>query len=625
MVRTYRAEKHFIGQFEGRIKFLVLAIICAFLFLILILYKIQIIQGDWFQELARNNRVRKLVIPAPRGNIYDRKGVILADNRPSFNVEVIIEDVPKNKKDEIADNLSSILEIPKERILKKINLSRRVPYVPEIIVRDIDIETVSKIQEHREQFPGINIHPIPLREYKFKAHASHVIGYIGKISSSEYQKKRDSGYDINDYIGKMGIEKITEDYLKGTHGGMQVQVDNRGYLDKVLGVKEPVPGNHVYLTIDHHLQEYVERLLPESLAAISESSNDTPESSGAIIVMNVKNGNILAMASLPNFDPNLFVKPTSPKIITELFQSERKYLINKSIREVYPPGSTYKMLIGIAALESGGLTVADKYFCNGNFEFGKFTFHCWYRAGHGKLSIIEALRYSCNVFFYNVGSKILGIQQIHHWNDDFGFGQKTGIDLDGEEKGVNPGVKWKKKKFNLPWYPGDTVNISIGQGYMLVTPVQLACYVSAIANEGTLFKPNLIDKIVSNNGTVIKSYKPVIRKKIDISPQTIKIIKQGMKEVVQHQYGTGQKARVKNVLVSGKTGTIQMGTPSNRIHHAWFTGFAPSDDPEIAFVILVEHGTSGGTYAAPIASKIVDYYFNKLKYNGQSGEQLQNE
>ena len=350
-----------------------------------------------------------------------------------------------------------------------------------------------------------------------------------------------------------------------------------------------------------------------------------PERSGSIIVMNVKNGNILALSSFPNFDPNLFVKPTPAEIISELFQSKRKYLINKAIREIYPPGSTYKMLIGIAALESGGLTVADKYFCNGSFGFGKFTFHCWFRAGHGNLSIIEAIRYSCNVFFYNVGSKILGIHQIHEWNDNFGFGQYTGIDLDREAKGLNPGKKWKKEKLNLPWYPGDTVNISIGQGYMLVTPIQLSCYIAAIANEGILFKPNIIDKIVSNNGSVIKSYKPVIRKKIDISPETIKIIKQGMKEVVQHKYGTGKKARVKNVPVSGKTGTIQMGTPSNRIHHAWFSGFAPSDNPEIAFIVLLENATSGGTDAAPIASKIVDYYFNRIKYNGSSGEQLNDE
>ena len=605
MVRTYRAEKHFIGMFEGRIKFIALAVICVFLFLTLALYKIQVIQGDWFKELARNNRVRKLLIPAPRGNIYDRKGVILADNRPSFDVEVIIEDVPKNKKEDIAKQLSAIVKIPQEKILKKINLSRRVPYVPEIIVRDIDIAAVSKIQEHREQFPGININPVPIREYRFKSHASHIIGYIGRISSSEYKQKKNSGYDINDYIGKTGIEKVMEDYLKGIHGGMQVQVDNRGYLDKILGVKEPVAGNNVYLTIDHHLQKYIETLMPEQ--------------SGCIIVMDVKNGNILALASFPEFDPNLFVKPTPSKIINELFQSKRKYLINKAIREIYPPGSTYKMLIATAALESGGLTVGDKYFCNGSFNFGKFTFHCWYRAGHGSLSIVEALRYSCNVFFYNVGSKILGIQQIHKWNDNFGFGKKTGIDLDREAKGLNPSKKWKKETLNLPWYPGDTVNMAIGQGYMLVTPIQLACYVCAIANEGNLLKPKLIDKIVSNNGTVIKSFKPVVRKKIDISAQTIKIIKQGMKEVVQHKYGTGKKARVKNVPVSGKTGTIQMGTPAHRIHHAWFCGFAPSDDPEIAFVVFVENASSGGQSAAPIASKIVDYYFNKIKTGKLTG------
>ena len=260
--------------------------------------------------------------------------------------------------------------------------------------------------------------------------------------------------------------------------------------------------------------------------------------------------------------------------------------------------------------------MADKYYCSGGFDLGKFTFHCWFRGGHGHLTILEAIRYSCNVFFYNLGHKVLGVRDIHHWCDEFGFGKKTGIDLDREITGVNPSNAWKRKTIGEPWYPGDTINLCIGQGYILVTPLQLACYVTAIANGGKLFRPKIIDKIVSNTGKVIKSYTSEIRSEIKISSNTLKIVQQGMKEVVQHKYGTGIKARVKGHDSSGKTGTIQMGTADNRIHHAWFMGYTPSDKPEISVVILIENADSGGTDAAPIAKDIFKYYYDNLAEKG---------
>ena len=242
-------------------------------------------------------------------------------------------------------------------------------------------------------------------------YASHVLGYIGKLSRDEYQSLKDQDYFIQDYIGKMGIERETESYLKGDHGGMQVQVDNRGYTDDILGVKEPVPGNNVYLTIDHHLQLFVESLMMDK--------------TGAVVVMDVHNGDILAMASFPEYDPNVFVRPTAARIIRELFQSKHKFLINKAIRELYPAGSTFKMLVAMCAMDSGGLTVADRYYCDGDFEMGGFTWKCWHRGGHGSVNVIEALRYSCNVFFYNLAQKMIGVHQIHEWADNFGFGKKN--------------------------------------------------------------------------------------------------------------------------------------------------------------------------------------------------------
>lgn len=609
MVRSKRLEEYFSGQFDGRIRVVVLLILIVFGFLLYNFWKVQLLNGDWYAELAHNNRVRKVVIPAPRGNIYDSKGVILADNRPSYDVEVIIEDIPTAQREQIANILTDILDMPREEVIHKIKVSRRVPYVQEKIKRDVSIAQLTKISEIREQLPGITIRPVPIRDYRFGAHAAHILGYIGKLSSSEYEQFKDDGYHIQDDIGKMGIEKTMEQYLKGIHGGMQVQVDNRGYTDKVLSIKEPQAGANVYLTIDHHLQSHIENIMKD---------ND-----GAAVVVDPRNGDILALVSIPGFDPNVFVNPLTQAQIQDLFHGEEKVLLNKAIRGGYPPGSTFKMLIAIAAMENGGLGVSDRYFCNGVFALGGYKFHCWFSGGHGHLNVIEALRYSCNVFFYNLGSKIIGIHDIHEWCDLFGFGKKTGIMLDGEEPGINPDNEWKKKRFGEPWYPGDTVNLSIGQGYMIVTPIQLAMYVAALANGGTLYKPRLVDKVVANTGQIIKTFPHDKGTKIPLSEETWKVIFQGMVDVVQHRYGTGRNAQVEGIPVAGKTGTIQLGTPANRRNHAWFVGCAPSDNPQIAVAVLVEDARSGGSDAAPIAASIIDFYFHNQQGMIQYKEEVE--
>ncbi|MCB1195126.1 hypothetical protein KDK77_02985, partial [bacterium] len=376
MSRNHRFERAFLDQFEDRLRISIAIIALLFAVLFFVFWRVQVFNGGLYSDLARNNRIRKIIIPAPRGSLLDRKGVILADNRPSFDVEIVIEDIPRGRKKEIAGRLASVLNITEDVILEKIQSSRRVPYVPEKIARDISLETVTVIQEMREHFPGITITPVPVRDYRFGTFASHVIGYLGKLSPDEYKNLKDSGYYIQDYIGKMGIEKAAERYLKGEHGGMQVQVDYRGYTDKVLGIKNPVQGNNVYLTIDHHIQEKAETLMAEK--------------SGAIIVMDTRNGDVLALVSAPEFDPNLFIKPTDPAIIQDIFQSEKKYLLNKATRELYPPGSTFKLLIAMAAMENAGLSMVKKYDCRGAFKLGGFTFHCWYRKGHGTLNVSEA-------------------------------------------------------------------------------------------------------------------------------------------------------------------------------------------------------------------------------------------
>jgi len=600
MARYRQADEYFTNLFEGRIKVLIIIILFSYGILIFKFWKVQIAEGDVYKGFALNNRIRSVIIQPPRGKIFDSEGNILADNRPSFDVEVMIEDVPNDKKEEISQGLSEILNIPQKSILKTINLSRRVPYVPEKIARDIDICQLTEIQETREKFPGINVQAIPVRDYKKGKFASHILGYIGKISPSEYTQLKEKGYYIQDYIGRMGIENVMEGYLKGEHGGMQIQVDSRGYTDKILGSKDPVPGSDIYLTIDSALQEKVESVMQDK--------------SGAIIVMDPRNGNVLALSSTPSFDPNIFVKPTQSAQINKIFSSKKKYLINRAIREQYPPGSTFKVLVAITALEKGTLSTRDYYFCNGKFYLGSLVFKCWYKYGHGNVNIIDAIRYSCNVFFYNVGHR-LKVKDIHKWADQFGFGKKTGIDLDKEIEGVNPSNEWKKRNIGESWYPGDTINLSIGQGYMLITPIQLACYLCAIANGGLLYKPRLIDKIVSTSGEIIATNPVKVNNKINMSDKNYKIIRQGMAEVVESRYGTGSKARVKGFTASGKTGTIQMGFKENQINHAWFMGFAPNEAPEIAIVIFIENAVSGGTDAAPIAGEILDFYLYKRGKN----------
>jgi len=596
MTKYRQADEYFANLFEGRIKILIIIILVFYGTLIFRFWKVQVVEGDIYKEFALNNRIRSVIIQPPRGKIFDSEGAVLADNRPGFDVEVIIEDVPVDKKEQISEGLSEILNISQSTILKTIRLSRRVPYVPEKIARDINICQLTELQETREKFPGINVQAIPVRDYKRGKFASHILGYIGKLSPSEYAQLKEQGYNIQDYIGRMGIEAVMEPYLKGVHGGMQIQVDSRGYTDKVLGVKDPVPGADVYLTIDSALQEKVESLMQDR--------------SGAIIVMDPRNGNVLAMSSTPSFDPNIFVKPTPIILLNKIFSSSKKYLINRAIREQYPPGSTFKLLIGISALEKGTLSNRDYYFCNGKFYLGSLVFKCWYKYGHGNVNIIDAIRYSCNVFFYNVGHR-LKVKDIHKWADQFGFGKQTGIDLDREIPGVNPSNEWKKMNIGESWYPGDTINLSIGQGYMLITPLQLACYLCAIANGGYLYKPRLIDKIVSNNGEVIEKKPVKLNNKINLSEKTYKLIRQGMAEVVESRYGTGSKARIKGFTASGKTGTIQMGFKENQVNHAWFMGFAPNEAPEIAVVIFIENAVSGGTDAAPIAGEIFDFYLYK--------------
>jgi len=524
--------------------------------------------------------------------MYDATGVLLVDNRPSYDVELYPNEI--SDYESVVTTLSSILEIPKKKILRKTKRGSYIPYLPVTIAQDVGIDKVTVIEEQKPHLTGVNVHVRALRNYVYNDYAAHMLGYVGRITAKEYDTLKDQGYLPNDVIGKTGIEKTYDGQLGGKSGAMQIQVNNRGLKDKILSARKPIIGNDLYLTIDSRLQDVVETELAEK--------------TGAIVVMNPKNGNILAYASKPSFDPNVFLRSNNRKDIGKLLTDKRRPLIDRVISGLYSPGSVFKIIVALTAIETKTINAGSRFYCPGYFMLGKARFNCWRKYGHGTLTLINALKYSCNVFFYKVGMQ-LGSTAISEGAKKFLLGQKTGIALPYEKKGMVPSPAWKKRVKKRSWMGGDTANFSIGQGFLLVTPIQVASFVSAIANGGIVYKPQIIHKIVRPKGKEI-TITPQVRTDIHADAKNLAIIKKGMYQVVNERDGSGHKAYVKDLAVCGKTGTVEYGSRDNEKNHAWFAGYAPEKQPEICVVVLVEAAKSGGVDAAPIAQKIFKRYYD---------------
>ncbi len=557
--------------------------------LIVKLYQIQILQGKYFKELAEGNRIRLFAVSAPRGEIIDRKGKVLAKNRPSFTVSVIPFE---GEKEESLKLLSKITGVSYSEIKEKI---KEAPnrLQPVNIILDANLEIVSKIKELEDKLPGVLVVTNVIREYPNRSLASHILGYVGEVSKEEIKSLRDLGVKMGDIIGKSGIERTYQSKLMGIHGGEQVEVDAMGRPIKILGKVPPIPGSTVVTTIDLDLQKVVEESLQR---------RGLP---GAIVVMDPRNGDILAMASYPNFDPNSFAKGITPREWRELL-SPKKPLLNRAISAVYPPGSTFKIAVALAALAERVVDKDTIFYCPGSMMVGNRRFKCW--TSHGRIDFLTAIARSCDVAFYTIGLK-LGAERIARYAKMLGLGESTGIDIPGEVKGLIPEPSWKKE----PWYIGDTANMSIGQGYVQVTPVQMAVLVSAIANGGKVYRPRIVSKIINQDGT-IETIPPGLIRDISKFRREIDIIKEGMELVVKA--GTGSLARLDRVTVAGKTGTAEnfpnIENPLGK-DHAWFIAYAPTDNPKIAVSIVIEQGGHGGSTAAPISAEIISYYLTGEK------------
>jgi penicillin-binding protein 2 len=593
-------------DFQGRHKYFIVFLGVAFFLIFVHLWYLQVIKGSELRRLSENNRIRIRENPADRGVLFDRKGRVLAQNRPSFEVSLIPEDLKINP--EVLTKVGEMLDMDQDEIENKLkSQKRRPPFKPVKIKSDIDWNELALLEFNRVHLPGLVVDVRPRRNYNYGDLASHLIGYLGEVDENELRQSKDASYRMGTLIGKFGVEYRWETDLKGVDGGRQIEVDALGREIKPLQSVDPFPGNNLILTIDLDLQRVAEEAFQEK--------------SGALIAMDPQNGRILAMVSKPSFDPNLFARNILPEEWKSLMEDSRHPLQNKGIQGQYPPGSVFKIVTAIAGLESGMITPNMQITCTGAYPYGNRNFRCWKEGGHGTLSLHRALVESCDIYFYQVGLKI-GVDLIAHYANEFGLGKTTGIALTHEKSGTVPSSSWKKKHSGVPWYSGETLSLSVGQGYVNTTPLQLVALMSAVANGGHFYLPQVVERVEDIYGKVLKEYRPVERRKANISEDTFHTIQEALMGAVNEPHGTGGVCALKDFKVAGKTGTAQVVAmpqnfrkgDTNRMplkfrDHAWFAAYAPVENPRIAIAVLVENGGFGAAAAAPIAKKVFEKFF----------------
>ena len=595
--------------YRQRVTGVMICVLAAFAVLLLRLIYLQVIRGEEYRLLSLNNRIRLQSIDPPRGLISDRNDYVLVENRPSFDVSVTLKDA--GEVEETIKKVSKHLMVPSEELMLKLTDSKGVSaYKPILLKQDIGRNALASIEAHKYDLPGIAVNVKLRRHYLNVQDAAHLIGYLSEISPDELAAKIYPGRRRGDFIGKYGAEKAYENYLRGTRGGRQVEVNANGRVVRVLKTVNAKPGQNVYLTIDHVLQKKAESLL-RGVA-------------GAAVAMDPGSGRILALASSPSFDQNFFASGMSHEQWDSLISNPFRPMENKAIQGEYPPGSTYKIITALAGLEEGVIDEDTEVFCPGYYRFGNRTFRCWKRGGHGRVKILKAITESCDVYFYQVGEK-LGVDRLAWYAKACGLGFPTGINLDKEANGLIPTAAWKKRRTGVPWQKGETLSIAIGQGFNLATPIQMVGLTAAIANGGTRYRPMILEAIKSPDGRIIHQSQPEVIGKVPISERTLELVRTGLWAVVNSDHGTARGSRLADIEISGKTGTSQVigrkkddtrseeDRPAHLRAHAWFVAYAPSQNPVIAVAVLVEHGEHGSSAAAPVARELIKTYLRRAR------------
>lgn len=598
--------------FLGRIVAALIIIILLTSGLITRLIYLQIVGHEHYSSLAKENSVKLVPLVPTRGIIYDRKGKILADNTTSYSLELIPEQI--SDLDDTLKRLQALLDIPDEKIESYQKLRKRQKrFMSAPLLSNMSDEELARFAVARPYFPGVDIQTHLVRHYPYSDLASHVVGYVGRINESELKDLPMSEYRGSTHIGKLGIEGSYETYLHGKTGYAEIETNVQARSLNTLNEVHPVPGANLYLTLDIELQQ------------IAYDALDFYN--GAVVAIEIKTGGVLVFASRPGFDPNPFVVGIGSDAYKALQLSDDQPLYNRALRGVYPPGSTMKPFIALGGLEYQVINPQQTLFCPGFYQLPGVShkYRDWKKGGHGSVNISTAITQSCDVYFYRLAS-MLGIDHLHDFLQQFGFGEKSGIDLEGEKSGLLPSRQWKREKKNQDWYPGETLITGIGQGYHQVTPLQLARATATLANRGNVVTPFLVDKIMTPDGTIPGP--ETHGKAIPLKEKNINEIFKGMINVVHGGGGTARSiGRDIDYQIAGKTGTAQVfGIKQNAKYneseidfklrdHALFISFAPADNPEIAVAVIVEHGGHGGSVAAPIAAKVIKQYLRDKHEN----------
>lgn len=585
----------------------IVVVLIFFSLIVLRLWWLQINHGEEYKKRADTNRVRIRQVVAPRGHILDRKGREIVTNRPSFNVVLLRED--SHDLGEVLKRLAPVLNEDIFALWNRIRDAEGTPrYIPIRLKEDIDWKTLAYLESHNQEFSGIRIEVQPVRVYHYQDLAANIIGYLGAISKTELENSDRTVYRGIDMIGKMGLEKLREADLRGEKGNSYSEVDAKGFEKQLLKSDDPLPGREIRLTLDVDLQQAAEGLM------------EIGEKAGAVVAMEVKTGRLLALASTPHIRLDDFTGGISHEKWKELLDNPRHPLLNKVVQATYPPGSTYKVVTALAGLAGGAITPDTPIYCPGSYHFGNRRYGCWKRGGHGTVTLKRALEESCDVYFYQVGQRV-GVDALAEYAGKFGLGHKTGVELEHEKSGLTPTKKWKLSRYQTKWQDGETLSTAIGQGFNLTTPLQICQMTATLANGGKLYRPQLVEQVTDPDGTVMARFQPELIGEIKGLDNYMELIRQGLIGVVNGPHGTARGAKIEGITVAGKTGTAQVVKVAAYRHlkeedipykfrdHAWFTSFAPAEDPEIAVTVLVEHGLHGGSGAAPIATAVMKEYF----------------
>ncbi|WP_418790744.1 penicillin-binding protein 2 [Phosphitispora sp. TUW77] len=653
-----------------KIKVFIAFVTIIFVILISRIAYVQLVETERFTTLSEQNRIRPVTIPAKRGEILDSTGkVILAKDRPVYSVSVSWLGIQDQNLDEVASSLAPILRIDEKEILEKIKDPGIRKFEPIKIAKDVPLEVVTKIEENRAELPGVEIAVEPMREYVYEDFMPHILGYVREITERQLENHKDEGYSMGDRYGQAGLENMYEKFLRGQDGNLLVEVDKSQHPVRELAKEQSVPGNNLILNIDYRLQKVAEESLDRVMTSLQQGKFPNAKA-GAVVMLDVNSGKVLAMASKPGFDPNIFNGKITSEQSQELFGGKETNpfpAFNNRAMMAYPPGSTFKMITASAVLESGKATIKDTYFDPGSVYLYGRSYGCWKPGGHGTVDMIKAIQTSCNVYFYQMGLRA-GVDSLVKYVREFGLGQKTGIDLPNEASGLIPSpewkrdlnepslkkkyekayqeiedeyadkiqnagsesekkrllkqketeLKWKKREYEneaywlVQWREYETIIMSIGQGYNLYTPIQLANYVAAIANGGIRYQPYLVDCVVDYEGNIVKKYDKKVIDKVDVTPETLAVVRRGMRAVTEPGGTAYGIFRGFPVEVAAKTGSAQTGKDKNgndKATHGLFVAYAPYDKPEVAVAGIVEYAGHGGSSAGYVARDLLAEYF----------------